>query len=254
MQMCATQFRKWLIENQVTEKFATPVELAQELGVVEFLKPGQVLNYLDSEKLPLPILANDKPWEVSGVSDGSVIEDNGTLKMVYMNSDASGFGFATSTDGLNWVKENNNPFFTDANTANNWAKDDIAYPSFDWFFLYSFCKKYKLYRSMERLGYYRVFANVSLQNSTKVAFIRDRMMFRDFVAKNTKVGAAIKYLFFNEQNNTILNEEYTDYEGKAASEYFEPSETKVRRLRGGIYKLIIQGYWHTKSLVWLILG
>ena len=27
--------------------------------------------------------------------------DNGMLKMVYMNSNASGFGLATSSDGLN---------------------------------------------------------------------------------------------------------------------------------------------------------
>jgi len=77
-----------------------------------------------------PILTNDKPWELNGTLDGSVVMDNGTLKMVYMNSNASGFGFATSTDGLNWIKDNNNPFFTINNTANNWADDDIAYPSF----------------------------------------------------------------------------------------------------------------------------
>jgi predicted GH43/DUF377 family glycosyl hydrolase len=77
-----------------------------------------------------PILTNNKPWELNGVLDGSVIMDNGTLKMVYMNSNASGFGFATSTDGLNWIKEANNPFFTINNTANNWGDDKIAYPSF----------------------------------------------------------------------------------------------------------------------------
>ncbi|MDP2364054.1 MAG: hypothetical protein Q8M94_09825, partial [Ignavibacteria bacterium] len=70
------------------------------------------------------------PWELNGVLDGSVIMDNGTLKMVYMNSNASGFGIATSTDGLNWVKANSNPFFTNTNTANNWAHNDIAYPNF----------------------------------------------------------------------------------------------------------------------------
>ena len=76
-----------------------------------------------------PILTNDKPWELNGVLDGSVINDNGNFKMVYMNSNASGFGFASSSDGFNWIKENSNPFFTDQNTANNWADDDIAYPT-----------------------------------------------------------------------------------------------------------------------------
>ena len=76
-----------------------------------------------------PILTNDKPWELNGVLDGSVINDNGNFKMVYMNSNASGFGFASSSDGFNWIKENSNPFFTDQNAANNWADADIAYPT-----------------------------------------------------------------------------------------------------------------------------
>ena len=76
-----------------------------------------------------PILTNDRPWELNGILDGSVIMDNGTLKMVYMNSNASGFGLATSSDGLNWTKDNSNPFFTNMNSANNWADDYIAYPS-----------------------------------------------------------------------------------------------------------------------------
>ena len=87
-----------------------------------------------------PILTNDKPWELNGVLDGSVIMDNGTLKMVYMNSNASGFGMATSTNGLNWVKDNSNPFFTDANTANNWGYSDIAYP-----FLVKTNNEYRIY-------------------------------------------------------------------------------------------------------------
>jgi len=76
-----------------------------------------------------PILTNDKPWELNGILDGSVIMDNGTLKMVFMNSNSSGFGFATSSDGLNWTKDNNNPFYIRTNSANNWAANNIAYPS-----------------------------------------------------------------------------------------------------------------------------
>lgn len=76
-----------------------------------------------------PVLVNDKPWELDGVLDASVINLNGTLKMVYMNSGSSGFGFATSTNGLNWVKSQVNPFFTNENTSNGWASIKISYPT-----------------------------------------------------------------------------------------------------------------------------
>jgi predicted GH43/DUF377 family glycosyl hydrolase len=75
-----------------------------------------------------PILANEEYWEANGVAHASIIEQNGSLKMAYMNSNASGFGIATSSDGLNWTKANYNPFFTNQNTSNNWASGKIAYP------------------------------------------------------------------------------------------------------------------------------
>ncbi|MFZ1517643.1 MAG: hypothetical protein WAU11_02650 [Ignavibacteriaceae bacterium] len=76
-----------------------------------------------------PILTNQQSWELNGVLYPSVIEENTQLKMVYMNSNGSGFGIATSSDGFNWTKANNNPFFTNLNTANSWAASKIAYPS-----------------------------------------------------------------------------------------------------------------------------
>ena len=75
-----------------------------------------------------PILSNTQQWEANGVLDANVFNDNGILRMVFMNSSASGFGIATSSDGLNWTKANNNPFFTNQNTSNNWASGKIAYP------------------------------------------------------------------------------------------------------------------------------
>jgi predicted GH43/DUF377 family glycosyl hydrolase len=75
-----------------------------------------------------PIINNEQAWEMNGVLYPSIVEQNGSLKMVYMNSTASGFGLATSSDGLNWTKANNNPFFTNQNTSNNWAAGKIAYP------------------------------------------------------------------------------------------------------------------------------
>jgi len=42
---------------------------------------------------------------------------------------SNGFGFAYSSDGMNWTKDNSNPFFTWENTANGWADYKIAYPN-----------------------------------------------------------------------------------------------------------------------------
>ena len=75
-----------------------------------------------------PVLVSDAPWELNGILDASVVNINETLKMAYMNSNGTGFGFATSSDGMNWTKANNNPFFKNENTSNGWAAGKIAYP------------------------------------------------------------------------------------------------------------------------------
>ncbi len=75
-----------------------------------------------------PILTAVHQWELNGLLYPSVIEENTQLKMVYMNSNGSGFGIATSTDGFNWTKSSSNPFFTNQNTSNNWASGKVAYP------------------------------------------------------------------------------------------------------------------------------
>jgi predicted GH43/DUF377 family glycosyl hydrolase len=74
-----------------------------------------------------PIFTPTQTWEEGGVSNNSIISDGSSLKMVYMNNTGSGFGFATSTDGLSWTKDNTNPFFTPSKTANAWASK-IVYP------------------------------------------------------------------------------------------------------------------------------
>jgi len=75
-----------------------------------------------------PILVADKPWEGSGVYYANVYEKNGQYEMIYMNAAATGFGIATSLDGISWTKNSSNPFFTKDQTYNNWANYKIAYP------------------------------------------------------------------------------------------------------------------------------
>jgi predicted GH43/DUF377 family glycosyl hydrolase len=77
----------------------------------------------------VPFLKADKAWECNGVLTPSIIFDNNKYAMAYLNqrdySDA--FGLATSTDGISWTKDVNNPFFTTQNTSKNWVKS-IQYP------------------------------------------------------------------------------------------------------------------------------
>jgi len=75
-----------------------------------------------------PILTFSQSWEGAGVYYPAVYKNNTQYLMIYMNVLGTGFGRATSTDGVNWTKDNSNPFFTKFDTHNNWADYKIAYP------------------------------------------------------------------------------------------------------------------------------
>jgi predicted GH43/DUF377 family glycosyl hydrolase len=75
-----------------------------------------------------PILIYDQSWEGTGVYYPSVYEENNSFIMIYMSQPGNGFGKATSPDGINWTKDETNPFFTNEETQNNWASYKIAYP------------------------------------------------------------------------------------------------------------------------------
>lgn len=76
-----------------------------------------------------PILTGDEAWEGNGVLTPTIIYNNNKYVMAYLNGvdypDA--FGLATSIDGINWVKDSNNPFFTAKSTYNKWISC-ILYP------------------------------------------------------------------------------------------------------------------------------
>ncbi len=100
-----------------------------------------------------PILTNTKSWEESGVAYPSVILENDQFKMIYMNSSGTGFGIAYSSDGMNWTKDNSNPFYTNQNTANGWAANKIAYPNY-----VKLSNEYRIYYSGIQYysGYFRI--------------------------------------------------------------------------------------------------
>jgi predicted GH43/DUF377 family glycosyl hydrolase len=75
-----------------------------------------------------PIMPPSQNWEGTGINSCSIIYKDGVFKMVYMNYENNiGFGKATSSDGIQWIKDNNNPYFTGLNTVNNWTTRPI-YP------------------------------------------------------------------------------------------------------------------------------
>ncbi len=74
-----------------------------------------------------PILIPTQTWEGTGVVYATVIKDGSLFKMVYVNTAATGFGSAISSDLINWTKEATNPIFRLQNTSGNWTTE-IAYP------------------------------------------------------------------------------------------------------------------------------
>ena len=76
-----------------------------------------------------PVIVPEKAWEEEGGLSPTVIYDNNKYIMTFLvgKDYTDAFGMATSTDGINWVKDLNNPFFTTKNIYNNWIKY-ILYP------------------------------------------------------------------------------------------------------------------------------
>ncbi len=91
-----------------------------------------------------PILEPTQNWEGSGIFHPSIIYENNTYKMVFCNANSSGFGFANSTDGITWTKSQDNPFFTNNQTTNNWADYKTTYP-----FLVKTSSDYRVYYTGE---------------------------------------------------------------------------------------------------------
>ena len=76
-----------------------------------------------------PILTDHQSWEGAGYYYPTVIKKDDSYHMIYMNSvsNVSGFGYATSSDGLNWKKSESNPFITSDETYSKWER--ILYPN-----------------------------------------------------------------------------------------------------------------------------
>ena len=76
-----------------------------------------------------PILVATQLWESTGIYYASILKEGDLFMMVYVNggTDPNAFGFAYSSDGLNWTKDENNPFFTVADMSTNGYR--LSYPN-----------------------------------------------------------------------------------------------------------------------------
>ena len=95
-----------------------------------------------------PILVADENWEGSGIAVPSIIYDINQYKMVYMNGSGSGLGLAYSSDGINWSKDPENPFFRLNEVHNDWCTK-VAYP-----FWRKFNSHYRIYYTGNTNGNY----------------------------------------------------------------------------------------------------
>jgi len=89
-----------------------------------------------------PIIVPTLTWEQNSTGYPSVILENGLFKMIYvsLSSDNSFFGWATSTNGVDWGKQSL-PIFSSSNVSNLFYR--IHYPNF-----ISDGNEYKLYYSV----------------------------------------------------------------------------------------------------------
>ncbi len=97
-----------------------------------------------------PILVAEYNWEGTGVYSPSIIYDNDQYKMIYANINEPGgaLGMAYSSDGINWIKDLGNPFFSNADIQNNWC-NRITYP-----FWRKYNNQYRIYYTGNTFGYY----------------------------------------------------------------------------------------------------
>ena len=58
-----------------------------------------------------PVLYPTEPWEGNSVLEPTVIYEDGIYKMWYCGGSPCALGYASSTDGVNWTKYENNPIF-----------------------------------------------------------------------------------------------------------------------------------------------
>lgn len=77
-----------------------------------------------------PVMTHGNTWDINGFSGISVIKDGSIYKLWYEGVDTNGvnqIGYATSSDGINWIPDQNNPVFSPG-VNGSWDDDDVGNP------------------------------------------------------------------------------------------------------------------------------
>ncbi|WP_158318855.1 glycosyltransferase family 2 protein [Robertmurraya kyonggiensis] len=134
--------------------------------------------------------------------------------------------------------------------------DEDNFPSLDWFFLFNFNKKYKVYKPLDKLGFYRVIDNESLNPKTLRAFVKDAADFREINRKSYLIGK-LMFKFFKYEQHAVIIDWVMDL-GKSselkAEEFNNLCKYKIRPILLSLYKRAFRIYWIIKRIMAMIFG
>lgn len=134
--------------------------------------------------------------------------------------------------------------------------NEDLFPSSDWFFMYQLSRKYKVYKSLATMGYYRVHANESLNPSTIRRFVTQAAQFREFCRTHSLLGALMHRVFRYEQHAVCLDWAlgYDLSSSIRPDEFDDLCEYKRRPMRLSVYRKMIALHWYLKVAWALIFG
>jgi hypothetical protein len=127
--------------------------------------------------------------------------------------------------------------------------NERLYPSADWFFLVKFNWKYKVYKSLDFLGYYRVFDNASLSVKVIKEFVNDAAMLRRFLCNKSFASKFMNFIFkYEDHAERVLEAIRNDKSNQLSIDSFKDmSNFKDRVKIRKIYRYFLNLYWRIKA-------
>ena len=87
------------------------------------------INWVKYENNPVFLPGTSGTWDESGVTSPNVILDQGVYHMWYSDDPYGSIGFATSTDGVQWTRYDNNPVLEMLHDAENCGPGRLVSPT-----------------------------------------------------------------------------------------------------------------------------
>lgn len=120
-----------LFENGTYKMWFTNLQTGG-IGSIGYATSINGLNWTRPINHPVITRGSYNSWDDYSVAIGAVMYENNQYKLYYSgvsHNQNSGVGLAFSSDGINWTKDPQNPFFRKDQTANGWGNSNIAYPN-----------------------------------------------------------------------------------------------------------------------------